>query len=45
VAAAADAGVPVEITDVPGAHHSFDTLDDTDESRSTATPTDPAKHA
>jgi acetyl esterase/lipase len=34
LAATADAGVPVEIVDVPGGHHSFDTLDDTNESRS-----------
>lgn len=33
LAAAGDAGVSVEIIDVPNGHHSFDTLDDTDESR------------
>ncbi|GHJ43415.1 hypothetical protein Cs7R123_07570 [Catellatospora sp. TT07R-123] len=33
LAAAADAGVPVEIIDVPNGHHSFDVLDHTDESR------------
>lgn len=33
LAAAGDAEVPVEIIDVPHGHHSFDTLDHTDESR------------
>lgn len=33
LAAAAEAGVPVEVIDVPNGHHSFDVLDHTDESR------------
>jgi len=33
LAAAAAVHVPVEVIDVPHGHHSFDTLDDTDESR------------
>lgn len=33
LAAADDIGTSVEIVDVPNGHHSFDTLDDTDESR------------
>jgi acetyl esterase/lipase len=32
-AAAEAAGVPVELVDLPGAHHAFDTVDDTDASR------------
>lgn len=32
-AAAAAAGVPVELLELPGAHHAFDILDDTDASR------------
>ncbi|MDI1460817.1 alpha/beta hydrolase [Catellatospora sp. KI3] len=33
LAAAAGAGVPVEVIDVPNGHHGFDNLDHTDESR------------
>jgi acetyl esterase/lipase len=33
LSAATDAGVPVEVIDVPNGHHSFDILDHTDESR------------
>jgi acetyl esterase/lipase len=33
VAAASAAGVPVEVIDVPGAQHGFETTDDTDAAR------------
>ena len=33
VAAAEAAGAPVDLVDLPEAHHAFDTVDDTDASR------------